>query len=112
MPAESSIEKRLVAYAKAHGIWTRKFSSPANAGVPDRVFCYKGVTLFMEIKAPGKKPTTLQWREIDLLVAQEIPATFVDTYHMGLTFLQGMCNGRISLHSHCYQRNAAFKRES
>lgn len=87
MAQESELEKNLARYARENGIWTRKFSSPANAGVPDRIFTYMGQTLFLEIKAKGKLPTALQWDEIDQLVKQVIPATYVDNYTDGKHFL-------------------------
>lgn len=38
-----------------------KWESPGNAGVPDRVvFLPNGQVYFVELKAPGKKPTALQ----------------------------------------------------
>lgn len=38
-----------------------KFESPGNAGVPDRlVLLPNGKVQFIELKAPGKKPTALQ----------------------------------------------------
>ena len=57
---EKTIEKKVVEHAKKLGFWTRKFVSPNNRGVPDRIFAYKGRIFFIEFKAPGKKPTALQ----------------------------------------------------
>lgn len=38
-----------------------KFESPGNAGVPDRLVLLPGGRVhFVELKAPGKKPTALQ----------------------------------------------------
>lgn len=38
-----------------------KFESPGNAGVPDRLVLLPGGKIFfVELKAPGKKPTKLQ----------------------------------------------------
>ncbi|WP_370222017.1 VRR-NUC domain-containing protein [Cytobacillus sp.] len=38
-----------------------KFESPGNAGVPDRIVLLPGGRMqFIELKAPGKKPTPLQ----------------------------------------------------
>jgi hypothetical protein len=64
---ESSLEKKLVTYAKSKGVLTYKWSSPAHRGVPDRIFIGKDRILFLEIKAPGKKPTELQLREMKLI---------------------------------------------
>lgn len=57
---ESQIEKKLVAYCRKRGIYTRKFVSPANRGVPDRVIVGNGRVLFLELKREGNKPTELQ----------------------------------------------------
>ena len=43
-----------------------KFVSPGNAGVPDRIVLLPwGVCVFVELKAPGKKTTALQDRQIE-----------------------------------------------
>lgn len=42
-----------------------KFVSPGNAGVPDRlVVLPKGLVIFVELKAPGRKTRALQDRQI------------------------------------------------
>jgi hypothetical protein len=61
---ESAVEAALVRYASQHGVWSRKFSSPARRGVPDRIFMKHGVVLFMEIKRPGNTPNALQLQEL------------------------------------------------
>lgn len=57
---ESQLEAALVRYARAKGILTYKFSSPAHRGVPDRIFIHQGRVLFLELKRPGNVPTKLQ----------------------------------------------------
>lgn len=57
---EATIEKRVCANAKANGWLTYKWTSPSNRGVPDRIFIKAGRVVFVEFKAPGKKPTPLQ----------------------------------------------------
>lgn len=37
-----------------------KFTSPGNAGVPDRIVLLDGKTYFVELKAPGEKLRALQ----------------------------------------------------
>lgn len=58
---ERDIEKYLREQVKkAKGI-AYKFESPGNAGVPDRIVILPGNRIyFVELKAPGKKSTTLQ----------------------------------------------------
>lgn len=61
---EAKIEAKLVKFCRAHGILTYKFASPANRGVPDRIFIHGGVVLFLELKRPGNTTTDLQKHEI------------------------------------------------
>lgn len=60
---ESLIERALVDAVKAAGGQAYKFDSPQRCNVPDRVVVLNGHTHFVEIKAPGKKPTAAQQRE-------------------------------------------------
>lgn len=58
---ESVIEAYLRDRVKALGGKAYKFVSPGNTGVPDRLVCLPGGrVIFVELKAPGKKPTALQ----------------------------------------------------
>ncbi len=87
-PLESQIESSLTAYAKKHGIYTRKFTSPSSRGVPDRVFAFQGVVLFVEIKRKGAHPTKLQLYEIGQLHDVGVPATWVDNVASGRQLLE------------------------
>ncbi|NRS50987.1 VRR-NUC domain-containing protein [Brevibacillus sp. HB2.2] len=65
---ESAIEKYLREQVKAAGGRAYKFVSPGNAGVPDRLVLFpKERAYFVELKAPGKKPTPLQTVQGDKL---------------------------------------------
>lgn len=58
---ERDIENYLRTQVKKAGGIAYKFESPGNAGVPDRlVLLPGGRVIFIELKAPGKKPTALQ----------------------------------------------------
>lgn len=58
---ESEIEKALVRHVKRLGGLCEKFTSPQNAGVPDRIITLPGGRIiFVELKAPGKKLRPLQ----------------------------------------------------
>lgn len=60
-PREKDIEKYLRDKVKAAGGRAYKFVSPGNTGVPDRIVLFpSGRIVFVELKAPGKKPTELQ----------------------------------------------------
>lgn len=84
---ESAVEAALVRHARAQGIWTRKFSSPAHAGVPDRIFMYNGKVLFMEVKRPGEKPTKLQLYELEQIKAAGGLGVWVDNVAEGKSWL-------------------------
>lgn len=65
---ERNIEAYLRDRVKAMGGKAYKFVSPGNDGVPDRLVCLPGGEVaFVELKAPGKKPTRLQERQIERL---------------------------------------------
>ncbi|BFH10594.1 VRR-NUC domain-containing protein [Paenibacillus melissococcoides] len=58
---ERDIEKYLREKVKAAGGRAYKFVSPGNSGVPDRIVILPGGRIvFVELKAPGRKPTALQ----------------------------------------------------
>lgn len=61
---ERDIEKALVKRVKALGGTAEKFTSPGRRSVPDRLVTLPGgVIVFVELKAPGKKPTENQLRD-------------------------------------------------
>ncbi|MCF8566892.1 VRR-NUC domain-containing protein [Alicyclobacillus tolerans] len=58
---ERDVEQYLREQVRAAGGRAYKFTSPGNAGVPDRMVLFPGGRVaFVELKAPGKKPTALQ----------------------------------------------------
>lgn len=61
---EKDIESALCARVKSLGGLCEKFVSPGRRSVPDRIVTLPGgVIVFVEVKAPGKKPTDLQERD-------------------------------------------------
>jgi len=81
---ESSIEQSVCRYAKQRGFLVYKFTSPAQRGVPDRLFVNKnGVTGFIEFKAPGNRPTELQMHHLNLLRVQGAFAEWCDSVAEG-----------------------------
>lgn len=70
MIRERDIEAKAVKLAKDNGWLTYKFVSPSQRGVPDRIFIKDGIVVFIEFKAPGKKPTALQAATIKKMQAQ------------------------------------------
>ncbi len=77
---ESALERAIVRYAKATGWYTLKLSSPGKRGVPDRIFMREERVLFMEIKAPGRKPTVLQEKVLRQLIDAGQVAVWVDNF--------------------------------
>ncbi len=65
---ESDIEAALRGGVAMFGGIAYKFVSPGRVGVPDRIVVMpSGVTVFVELKAPGKKPEPHQEREHERL---------------------------------------------
>ena len=64
MMLERDVERALVLRVKALGGTCEKFTSPTKRSVPDRIVTLPGgQIIFVEVKAPGKKPTELQERD-------------------------------------------------
>ena len=60
---EKDIEAAFVKRVKSLGGTAEKFTSPNRRSVPDRLVTLPGgVVVFVELKAPGKKPTEAQER--------------------------------------------------
>ena len=58
---ETAVEKRLKTKVERMGGQAWKWVSPGARGVPDRIiFLPGGRTVFIELKAPGKKPDPIQ----------------------------------------------------
>lgn len=67
---ERDIEAYLVRRVKDEGGLAYKFTSPGRRSVPDRIVMFPGgIVRFVELKAPGQKPTPLQAREHEKLRA-------------------------------------------
>lgn len=59
--SEKQIEQALVQRVKELGGTCEKFTSPGRRAVPDRIVTLPGGRIvFVECKAPGKKPTVMQ----------------------------------------------------
>lgn len=61
---ESALESRLVREVKNIGGVAAKWVSPGNSGVPDRIVILpNGMTVYVEMKAPGKplQPLQVYW---------------------------------------------------
>lgn len=81
MAEESKIERKTCIYAESLGIMNMKLGSPTDRGKPDRVFIFKnGQHLYIEFKAPKKKPSLQQVRFMEKLTNQGCIVAWVDDF--------------------------------
>lgn len=85
---ESSIEQKVCDWAKKQGVIALKLSGPNAKGQPDRMFIGQGKVVFIEFKAPGKKPTALQAKWLDDLTAMGFNATGFDSSTAAIDYLK------------------------
>lgn len=91
MVKESTIEAYLRDRVKAQGGIAYKWVSPGNVGVPDRLIVFPGGTVyFRELKAPGKKPTPLQVRQLEKLKALGFDVGVIDSKQGVDEFMRGV----------------------
>jgi sugar/nucleoside kinase (ribokinase family) len=87
---EKEIEAHLVAGVKDAGGIAYKFTSPNRRSVPDRIVCYSGQAVFVELKAPGKHPTPAQLREHERLRNCGMQVEVIDTIGGVDAFIAGL----------------------
>lgn len=76
---EKQIEQKLTRMVKQAGGIAVKFVSPSFAGMPDRLLLLPdGIIVFVELKAPGKKPRPLQLSRHKLLRALGFQVYVID----------------------------------
>lgn len=75
---ESAIEKTVGEFCKRHGITYQKQSGVGNKGMADRLLMKNGTAAFLELKAPGCKPTALQDRYLALRRLDGFDAAWYD----------------------------------
>lgn len=76
---EKTVENMLKRAIKADGGLCWKLVSPGVDGVPDRLCLKAGRALFVEVKAPGKKPRPLQQRRMNQLREQGFTCLVIDS---------------------------------
>lgn len=77
---EQVIEAYLRDKVKSAGGLAYKFVSPGNSGVPDRIVIMPGGRIiFVELKAPGNKPTVLQLNQHGRLRALGCDVRVIDS---------------------------------
>lgn len=88
---ESEIEKKVCAHAKSKGWLSYKFVSPSNRGVPDRIFMRRGLCMFIEFKAEGKKATKLQQKVMSRIEQKGFDCHVVDSVEWGVEVINSYC---------------------
>lgn len=90
-PLEKEIEKKICDYAKSKGCYVRKFTSPNNRSVPDRLIIAPGGAVgFLEIKRGGQSPTKAQEHEMALLKKQGCTVGWCDNVPDGKQFVDDL----------------------
>ena len=89
---ESAIEKAVCAYARSRGCLVLKLAGANQKGQPDRMFIQAGAVLFVEFKAPGKKPTALQLKWLADLNEQGMDARVCDDICKGKVMIDQLCS--------------------
>jgi len=81
---EKQIEDKVCRYARDNGCLAYKFTSPARAAVPDRLFVSsEGRIWFCEFKRTGQKPTSAQNREHEKLRQHDAIVFVIDNVEEG-----------------------------
>lgn len=91
---EKDIESKVCDYARRCGLLAYKFTSPARAAVPDRLFVLpNGRMFFCEFKREGQKPTPAQEREHHSLRCHKVSVFVIDTVEDGRAMIDAMVAG-------------------
>lgn len=88
MAAESKLELECRQFAEHQGYRLMKWVSPGVRGVPDRILLGPNAfVMFLEFKAPGEKPSTLQKYWLSLLKQFGFKADVIWTFEQFLLLL-------------------------
>lgn len=91
---EKQIETKVCDYAKTKNVLVYKFTSPARAAVPDRLFIGPtGRVWFIEFKREGQKPTPAQEREHARLRGHNVSVFVIDDVEQGNAVVDSMVAG-------------------
>lgn len=91
---EKQIEAKVCDYAKSKGVLAYKFTSPARAAVPDRLFIAPdGRVWFCEFKREGQKATLAQEREHTRLRQQKVNVFVINNVIEGKNMVDLMVMG-------------------
>lgn len=75
---EKDIERKLIRYVKSKGGLCIKLNSSSMVGLPDRLVILKNKIIFVELKAPGKKPRKMQLAVMELLKNLDCDVRIID----------------------------------
>lgn len=93
---EKDIEEYLRDEVKKAGGKAYKFESPGNSGVPDRIVIFPQNSIyFVELKAPGRKTTDLQNKQIGELKKFGCKVGVIDSKEKVNNFIQNVKDGEI-----------------
>jgi hypothetical protein len=93
---EKDIEAKVCEYARNKGVLAYKFTSPARAAVPDRLFIGPdGRMWFCEFKRGGQVPTPAQYREHDKLRQHMVNVFVIDNVNEGKLMIDVMVMGAV-----------------
>ena len=87
-PRESDIEKHSVAAVKEDRGEVRKVKWIGRAGAPDRIIFIDNKIIFVELKAPGRKPTPAQKREHERLRNKGADVRVIDSFGGVTAFIE------------------------
>lgn len=91
---EKQIESKVCEYARSKNVLAYKFTSPARAAVPDRMFIRPdGKIWFCEFKRGGQKPTEAQAREHHKLRQYKVSVFVIDNVEDGKAMIDLMVMG-------------------
>lgn len=96
---ETALQKRIQEAVKRKyksKAWKVKYhgDETARGGVPDLLFCIKGLFIAIEVKLPGKKPDKLQKEEIADIILAGGEATYCTTVPEALQFIRKVLKSR------------------
>ena len=93
---EKQIEVKVCDYAKTKNVLAYKFTSPAHAALPDRLFIGPdGRMWFCEFKREGQVPTPAQHREHERLRQRMVTVFVIDNVAEGKLMIDVMVMGAV-----------------
>jgi len=93
---EKKIERRVCHYARSKGFLTPKINVVGETGWPDRLLIDPdGWCVWVEFKAPGKKPDAIQTYRIEQLTSRRIPVFVIDDEEYGIELINRLDSARV-----------------